>query len=93
MRSKNENYHTGGGGVRKVQKKCHVLFEWPFYGNPLKKIKLELFYRMKMVEEMLGMINQLVVSQHRVVVANNGTDITIITYFCDSLDNRGFTPL
>ncbi len=22
--------HTGGRGVRKVPKKCHVLFEWPF---------------------------------------------------------------
>ncbi len=21
--------HGGGGGVRKVPKKCHVLFEWP----------------------------------------------------------------
>ncbi len=20
---------TGGGGVKKVRKKCHVLFEWP----------------------------------------------------------------
>ncbi len=27
---KSENCHTGGGGgVRKEQKKCHVLFEWP----------------------------------------------------------------
>jgi hypothetical protein len=21
--------HWGGGGAQKVQKKCHVLFEWP----------------------------------------------------------------
>ncbi len=28
--SKNKECHTGeGGGVRKVPKKCHVLFEWP----------------------------------------------------------------
>ena len=26
---KMKNVTRGGGGVRKVPKKCHVLFEWP----------------------------------------------------------------
>jgi hypothetical protein len=25
--------HGGGGGVKKVRKKCHVLFEWPLMSN------------------------------------------------------------
>jgi len=25
--------HIGGGGVRKLPKKCHALFDWPLSGS------------------------------------------------------------
>jgi hypothetical protein len=38
--------HTGGGGVRKVPKKCHVLFEWPLiYFNVVGKGWATIFVR------------------------------------------------
>ena len=35
--------HWGGRGVRKVQKKCHVLFEWPLMAITLFRKKLDNF--------------------------------------------------